>query len=112
MTDRSGHSETTHFMSHDHVLHIQPELYKTEIPDGETYYDLRLMYRNMLKVSELLGAATKLLPQLQHVEVEVRSYSWGKILMTCLETTYKDNMIWIDKHNLNTAIPHRFSRVY
>lgn len=99
-------------MSHDHVLHIEPELYKTEIPDGETYYDLRLMYQHTLKVSELLGAAAKLLPQLQHVEVELRTYSWGKIRMTHLKTTYKDNMIWIGKHNLNTAFFHDFSRVY
>jgi hypothetical protein len=112
MIDTSGHSETTHFMSHDHVLHIQPELYKTEIPDGRTHYDLRKLYRNMLKVSELLVAAAKLLPQLQHVEVEMRTWSWGKILITHLETTYKDNMIWIGKHNLNTAIFHWFSRVY
>jgi hypothetical protein len=112
MIDRSGHSETTHFMSHDHVLHIEPELYKTEIPDGETYYDLRLMHRHTLKVSELLGAAAKLLPQLQHVEVELRTYSWGKIRMTHLKTTYNDNMIWIGKHNLNTAFFHEFSRMY
>ena len=97
-------------MSHDHVLHIEPELYKTEIPDGETFYDLRLMYWHTLKVSELLGAAAKLLPQLQHVEVELRTSSWGEILMTHLETTYQDNMIWIGKHNLQTAWFHRFSR--
>lgn len=99
-------------MSHDLILHSEPELYKTEIPDGDTYWDLRVMYRHTLKVFELLGAAAKLLPQLQHVEVEMRTYFWGKIKMTHLETTYKDNMVWIGKHNLNIAYQHDFSRVY
>ena len=112
MIDTSGPGETTHFMSDDRVLHIDPELYKTEIPDGDTFYDLRLMYRHALKVSELLSVTAKLLPQLQHVEVELRTYNWGKIRMTHLETTYKDNKIWIDKHNCNTAISHDFSRAY
>ena len=97
-------------MSQDHILHIEPELYKNEIPDGETYYDLRSMYRHTLKVSELLEAAAKPLSQLQHVELELRTYVWGKIRITHLRTTYKDNMILIGKHNLNTAFFHAFSR--
>ncbi|XPS77159.1 hypothetical protein M3J07_009196 [Ascochyta lentis] len=112
MIDRSGHSEPTHYMSQDSVLHIEPELYKTEVPNGETFYDLRLMYRHTPKVSELLGAAEKLLPQLRHVQVELRTYCWGKISITELETTFRDNVIWIGRHNLNIAIFHYFSRTY
>jgi hypothetical protein len=111
MIDRSGHSESTHFMSHDLVLHLKPELYNTEIPEGDTWYDVRLMYWHTLKVSELIDAASKLLPQLQHVEIELRTSVWGEIRMTHLTTTYKDNIIWIGKHNLNTAFFHRFSRL-
>ncbi|KAF2446075.1 hypothetical protein P171DRAFT_430303, partial [Karstenula rhodostoma CBS 690.94] len=110
MIDKSGHGETKHFMSHDHVLHIEPELYKAEILDGDTWWDRRHLYRHTLKVSELLGVAAPLLPQLQHVEVELRIYSWSKILMTHLETTYKDGIIWIDKHDLNDPFEHDFSR--
>jgi hypothetical protein len=98
-------------MSNDLVLHVKPELYKTEIPDGRTHYDLRPMHQHTLKVSELLGAAAKLLPHLQHVEVELRTTIWDKIGMTHLETTYKDNIIWIGKNNLNTAYFHHLSRV-
>jgi hypothetical protein len=83
MIDRSGHSESTHFMSHDRVLHLKPEL---------------------------LDAAAEILPQLQHVEIELRTSVWGEILMTHLTTTYKDNMIWIHKHNLSTSFWHFFSR--
>jgi hypothetical protein len=37
MIDRSGHSERTHFMSHDYILHIELELNNKEILDGEIY---------------------------------------------------------------------------
>jgi hypothetical protein len=110
MIDRSGHSESTHFMSHDLVLHLKPELYITEIPDGDTWYDVRSIYWHALKISELMNAASRLLSQLQHVEIEVRTSVWGEILMTHLTTTYKDNIIWIGKHNLNTSFWHFFSR--
>jgi hypothetical protein len=110
MIDRSGHSESTHFMSHDRVLHLKPELYNTEIPDGDTWYDVRPLKWHAFKVSELLDAAAEILPQLQHVEIELRTSVWGEILMTHLTTTYKDNMIWIHKHNLSTSFWHFFSR--
>jgi hypothetical protein len=112
MIDRSSHSKSTHFMSHDRVLHLKPELYNTEIPDGDTWYDVRLMYWHTLKVSELKDAAAQFLPQLQHVEIELHTSVWGNVCMTHLKTTYKDNTIWIGKHNLNTAFFHRFSCLY
>lgn len=112
MIDYSGHSMSTHFMSPDHVLHVQKELYRTEILEGYTHYDMRLMYWHTLKVSELLNAATKCLPQIQHIEVELRTSSYGKISMTNLETTCKDSIICIGKHNLNTAPWHPFSHPY
>jgi hypothetical protein len=64
-----------------------------------------------LKVFELVDAAAELLPQLQHVEVELRTYIWNEIHKTHLPTTLKDSMIWIGKHNLNTAVFHFLSRV-
>jgi hypothetical protein len=94
----------------DHVLHIEPEQYKTEIPDGDTWYDLRVVLQHTLKVSELLGAAAKVLPRIQYVDVEVRTWSWGKIRMTHFEMTHRDNRIWIGKNSLNTAFFHYFSR--
>ena len=64
------------------------------------------------KISELLGAAAKCLPQLQHIELRLRTSSWSEQLETHLKTTYKDNVIWIGSNNLNTAPSHRISRVY
>ena len=98
-------------MSQDHILRIAPELYQREIPDGTTWYDLRLMLWHTLKISELLDAAAELLPRLQHVEIEQRTWVYGKTHKSHLETTYKDRVIWIGKHNLNTAFFHFFGDI-
>ncbi|KAF1955587.1 hypothetical protein CC80DRAFT_594308 [Byssothecium circinans] len=115
--DQSGHGQPAHFMTPDHVLHIEPEVYKAEIDDSNkyygriyTWYDRRPIYWHCLKISELLGAAsaTSLLPRLQHIEVELHNSSWGKIYMVRLETTYKDGVIWVGRHNLHLGNFHRF----
>ncbi|PVI04268.1 hypothetical protein DM02DRAFT_611685 [Periconia macrospinosa] len=106
MIDDSGHSETAHFLSPDLVLHIQKEVYEAEIPQGNEYFDYRLLLRHTLKLAELARAAAKPLPQLQHIDVEVRTGSWGEIIMTRLETTYKNDVIWIGKHNMLVAFNH------
>ncbi|KAH6632895.1 hypothetical protein C7974DRAFT_161992 [Boeremia exigua] len=110
MIDKSGHGATTHFMSPDRVLHVETELYKAAIPDGSQWWDTRVLYRHTLKISELLSAAAIRLPQLQQAELRMRTSSWGEQLETNLETTYKDNVIWIGANNLNTAPSHWFSR--
>jgi hypothetical protein len=103
-------SETSHFMSlDDHVLHMAPELYETEIP-GPTWYDTRVMLWHSLKISELIGAAGSVLPKLRHVDVEERTWIWGEIRLTHFETSYRDNRIWVGKHNLTTTSFHSFSR--
>lgn len=68
------------------------------------------MYRHSLKISELLDAVAELFSQLQHVEVELRTYIRGKPCMSHLETTYKDDIIWMGKPNLNIAVDHGSSR--
>ncbi|KAJ4983405.1 hypothetical protein SVAN01_11097, partial [Stagonosporopsis vannaccii] len=110
MIDNSGHGETMHFMSQDHVLHLETELYKAGIPDGDQWWDTRVLYWHTLKISELLSAAAKRLPKLQYVELRLRTSCWGEHLETRLETIQKDNVIWIGRNNLNVAPSHQFSR--
>ncbi|CAI6334338.1 unnamed protein product [Periconia digitata] len=100
LIEDSSHTEPAHFMSSDLILHIQKELYESEIPEGSSYYDRRLILRQALKHSEFWRAATKTLPQLQFFEVELRTTSWAEIVTTRLETTYKDGTVWIGKNNL------------
>ena len=108
--DYKGHDETAHFLSPDLILHIQQDVYRAEIWDGETYYDCRNILRHVLKHFELFRAAAKVLPQLRYVEVESRTESWTEISMARIETTYKDDKVWVGKHTLQHAIEHRLDR--
>ena len=89
---------------------MQQDVYEAEIWDGETHYDCRMILRHTLKHYELFRAAAEVLPQLRHVEVEVRTESWTKICMARLETTYKDDKVWVGKHTMQHAVEHRLDR--
>jgi hypothetical protein len=96
-------------MTPDHVLHIEPEIFDAERAEaGCSWYEERPLYWHCLKISELLDASAKKLPQLQHVEVELHNSVWGKIKMIRLETTLKDGNIWIDRHNFHFGGFHYF----
>lgn len=71
-----------------------------------------MILRHTLKLSELARAAIQTLPHLQHLAIEMRTYSWGEIYMSRLETTLKDGILWIGKHNLTPGFSHDLSRRY
>lgn len=110
--NKTCQDESKHYMSQDHILHVQMEIYDVEISGGQTRYDLRQMYRHTLKISELLNAAVNLLPRLRHVEIQSNTKYWEGLRRIHLDTTYEDGRIWIGKHNLPFASLHAFYCTY
>jgi hypothetical protein len=89
-------------MTPERAMYVKEEFfYKNE-------YDKRRLSWHLLKFHEILDAATKKLPSLQSIELELHTYCWDEVLLTPIKATNKDGVLWVNWSDVNIGFDHDF----